>query len=153
MKEMWERPRILVEEFAPNDYVAACWGVGCDHSSANDWEQTHVFGTNNEITKSWQTSWYDKEVSHSGDHCGNSGNQVIYDDDNDGTADRMVEVGTDGLGTLGCTIWTDENYNEKRDIWTVSIGDTIYWTTQSGDKVWHHIGKVFATVFGHPNRS
>lgn len=154
MKEKWETPRIAVEEFAANEYVAACWGVGCKVDQANEWEKSHVFGSTDKITDDrWQTSWYDKEVYHRGDHCGNSGNQVIYDDNNDGIADRMVEVGTDGLNTLGCTIWTDNTYSETRDISTVNIGDIIYWTTSSGNKKWHHIGKVFATVLGHPNRS
>ena len=164
MKEMWETPRISVEEFAPNDYVAACWGVGCDATASNDWEKTH----DSPYAKSydWQGNpteyytWNEYNTlgsalsdSHSSDHCGNSSNQVIYDDNNDGTADRMVEVGTDGLGTLGCTIWTDINFNVEMSIKDVSIGNTIYWTTQSGNRIWHHIGKVFATVFGHPNRS
>ena len=154
MKAMWETPRIAVEAFAANEYVAACWGVGCKTDQANVWEQTHIFGTNDEIKNDKeQTSWYEKEVSHRDDHCGNSGNQVIYDDDNDGTADRMVEVGTDGLGKLTCTIWTDNTFSEQRDIGTVHIGETIFWTTSAGNKIWHHIGEVFATVLGHPNRS
>ena len=30
MKEMWETPRIAVEGFAPNDYVAVCFKLGCE---------------------------------------------------------------------------------------------------------------------------
>ena len=153
MKAMWETPRVAVEAFAANEYVAACWGVGCITNQANEWEKNHVFDSNKEIKYDWQTSWYDKEVSHSDDPCGNSGNQVIYDDNNDGVADRMVEIGTDGLGNLGCTIWTDSTYSQTREISTVKANDIIYWTTSAGDKIWHHIGKVFETVFGHPNRS
>ena len=92
-------------------------------------------------------------LDHSSDHCGLSGNQVIYDDNNDGTADRMVEVGTDGLGTLNCTIYTDSSYSAPMDISSVSTGQTIYWTTSAGNKTWHHVGTVFNTVPGHPNRS
>lgn len=33
MKAMWEIPRIAVEAFAPNDYVAVCWKVGCGAGS------------------------------------------------------------------------------------------------------------------------
>ena len=29
MKKMWSEPRIAVQEFVPNEYVAACWEVGC----------------------------------------------------------------------------------------------------------------------------
>ena len=145
MKEKWVTPKILVEEFAANEYVAACWGVGCNWEAANEWEKTHYY-------KKGQT-WYDIECSHAQDHCGNSGNQVIYDDNNDGTADRMVEIGTDGLGTLSCKLWTDDTYTEQKNIADVKIGNTIYWTTSAGEKIWHHIGTVFETVFGHPNRS
>ena len=154
MKAMWETPRIAVEAFSANEYVAACWGVGCNTDQANEWEKNHIFGTNKEITNDrWQTSWYEKEVSHRDEHCGNSGNQVIFDYDNDGIADAMQEVGTDGLDDLDCTIWTDNTFSTERDISTVHIGDIIYWTTSAGDKIWHHIGEVFATVLGHPNRS
>ena len=33
MKEMWEAPRILVEEFAPNEYVSVCYQVGCGNTT------------------------------------------------------------------------------------------------------------------------
>ena len=26
----WETPRTVVQGFEANEYVAACWGVGCD---------------------------------------------------------------------------------------------------------------------------
>lgn len=29
MKEKWETPRIVVEKFAPNDYISACYEVTC----------------------------------------------------------------------------------------------------------------------------
>ena len=68
----------------------------------------------------------------------------------DGVADRMVEVGTDGLGTLSCTIYTDAYYTTQKSIDSVKAGDTIYWTTSAGNgwnkKTWHHVGTVFATM-------
>ena len=145
MKQTWVTPRVNIQNFEANEYVAACWGVGCDWSTANDYEQKN--GPNQ-----WET-WWQLECSHAADHCGNSGNQVIYDDNNDGTADRMVEVGTDGLGTLSCTIYADGTYKSERNISSVRANETIYWTTAAGDKVWHHVGTVYNTVPGHPNRS
>ena len=65
----------------------------------------------------------------------------------------MVEVGTDGLGTLTCTLYTDNTYKTTMDISTVKVGNTIYWTTAAGIKTWHHVGTVFQTVPNHPNRS
>lgn len=146
MKQTWVTPRVNIQNFEANEYVAACWGVGCSVDEAN------VYENKNKPTWSGKT-WYELGCSHAADHCGNSGNQVIYDDNNDGTADRMVEVGTDGLGTLSCTIYDDGTYSSARNISSVKAGDKIYWTTAAGDKVWHHVGTVYNTVPGHPNRS
>lgn len=140
MKKTWEVPVILVQQFEANEYVAACWGVGCNTTEANRIESNLGI-------------YQPGVLDHSSDHCGLSGNQVIYDDNNDGTADRMVEVGTDGLGTLNCTIYTDSSYSTPMDVSSVSAGQTIYWTTSAGNKTWHHVGTVFNTVPGHPNRS
>lgn len=38
MERKWETPRVLVQEFELNEYVAVCWGVACDVSWANDYE-------------------------------------------------------------------------------------------------------------------
>ena len=98
MKKTWAFPLVCVQQFEANEYVAACWGVGCSVDEANRIERNLGI-------------YQPGVLDHSSDHCGLSGNQVIYDDNNDGTADRMVEVGTDGLGTLNCTIYTDSSYS------------------------------------------
>lgn len=140
MKKTWAFPLVCVQQFEANEYVAACWGVGCNTAEANRIERNLGI-------------YQPGVLDHSSDHCGLSGNQVIYDDNNDGTADRMVEVGTDGLGTLNCTIYTDSSYSAPMDVSSVQTGQTIYWTTSAGNKTWHHVGTVFNTVPGHPNRS
>lgn len=140
MKKEYVRPMMMGEKFLPNEYVAACWGVGCSVDVANDIER--------------RLGLYNPgHLDHGADHCGQSGNQVIYDDNNDGTPDRMTEIGTDGLGTLNCTIYTDDTYSTTKTVGSVKSGDTIYWTTSAGDRTWHHVGTVFNTVPGHPNRS
>ncbi len=134
-------PRMTGETFAANEYIAACWGVQCDVDWANIYEMNHGGD-------------YWNGVTHDAAHCGNSSNQVIFDDDGDNIGDRMIETGTNGLGNLTCTIYLDPNYEQKRDIKTVNIGDTIYWTTTASDgRTWNHMGTVFATAEGHPNRS
>ena len=140
MKKTWAFPLVCVQQFEANEYVAACWGVGCNTAEANRIEKNLGI-------------YQPGVLDHSSDHCGLSGNQVIYDDNNDGTADRMVEVGTDGLGTLNCTVYTDSSYSAPMDVSSVQTGQTIYWTTSAGNKTWHHVGTVFNTVPGHPNRS
>ena len=141
MKKKWETPRTVVQGFEPNEYVAACWGVQCDVNWANCYEKTHG-----------KDHW--NGVTHATDHCGNSSNQVIFDDNGDGVGDRMIETGTDGLGDLTCNIFWDENFRDPRAVSSVNIGDTIYWTTTASDgRTWNHKGTVFATATGHPNRS
>ena len=137
----WVRPRTEVQVFEANEYVAACWGVACDVEWSNKYEMTHG-----------RDYW--NGVTHDSAHCGNSSNQVIFDYDDDGIADQMIETGTYGLGDLGCTIYWNEKYSNVRNVSTVSVGDTIYWTTTASDgRTWNHKGTVFATAEGHPNRS
>lgn len=138
MGKEWEKPRIAIQEFVPNEYVAVCWGVGCSVDLANSYENKHHF----------------YNVSHAWDHCGQNTNQVIKDYNNDNVADAMIETGTDGLGDLKCTIYTDGQYSKRKNISEVQPGDYIFWTTRADDgRVWHHQGKVSSTVPGHPNRS
>lgn len=138
MKTKWITPRTEIETFIPNEYIAACWGVACNVDAANYYEQTHY-------ANRWET-WWDRGCSHDKDHCGQANNQIVYDDNNDGRADRMIETGTDGLGDLVCNI-TNTN------IGNVTIGSYIHWTTTSGNRTWHHEGQVINSVPGHPNAS
>lgn len=141
MKMRWEEPKIEVQQFMPNEYVAVCWGVACSVGDANAYEAT--------IHNSAQ--------DHRSEYCGTTGHQWLTDRNNDGTPESMSEIGTDGLGTLACTIYEDGSYRNQRDISTVDVGDYIYWTTSAGygpnRRVWHHQGMVTATTPGHPNRS
>lgn len=132
-------PRMTGETFAANEYIAACWGVQCDVDWANKYE--------------WRQGDFDNGVTHDVAHCGNSSNQVIKVDENNNPI-KMIETGTDGLGDLTCTIFTNEGYDTVRDVSTVKVGNIIFWTTTASDgRTWNHKGTVFATAEGHPNRS
>lgn len=137
MKRRWETPKTIVDEFEANEYVAACWGVACYIDEANEYER----------------SIHNSVQDHRSEYCGTTGHQWLTDSNNDGTLESMSEIGTDGLGTLSCTIYTDDTYREVRNIREVDVDDYIYWTTSSGSRTWHHQGKVTATTPGHPNRS
>lgn len=141
MKKIWEEPKVLVQEFTPNEYVAVCWGVACEVSDANEYE----------------ASIGNAAQDHRGEYCGTTGHQWLTDWDGDGTPERMSEIATDGLGTLSCTIYTDGTYRQQGNISEVEVGDYIYWTTNAGSgwdrRTWHHQGWVTATTPGHPNRS
>lgn len=130
-------PRMTGETFAANEYIAACWGVECNVDAANQYE--------------W---WLDNSAQdHREEYCGTIGHQWLVDADNNNVPESMEEISTDGLGRLDCTIYTNSSYNTVRDIATVKVGNYIYWTTSSGNRTWHHQGKVVATTPGHPNRS
>lgn len=144
-KKVYQKPLLMSEDFVPQEYVAACWGVGCNVETANDYEKNHYY--------SGKTTWWDLGCSHASGHCGSSANQVIRDLNNDNIGDEMVEVGTDGLGTLTCTIYSDATYTKEILVSSVKPGSTIYWTTASWPKVWHHVGTVFASVPSRPNMS
>lgn len=141
MKRKWEEPRILVQKFIPNEYVAVCWGVACSTGDANEYE----------------ASIHNSKQDHRADYCGTIGHQWLTDGNNDGIPESMSEIGTDGLGTLACTIYTDGTYRWQGDISTVKVNDYIYWTTSAGSgkdrRTWHHQGRVTETTPGHPNRS
>lgn len=138
MKEKWNSPKTVIEEFVPNEYVAVCWGVACDVYEANDYEKKNGPGSK---------TWYDMGCTHDINHCGKMENQVLKDYNNDGKPDEMIEIGTDGLGNLPCNISGGSLENIK-------VGDYIYWTTSAADgRIWHHQGTVVGTKFGRPNAS
>lgn len=128
-----------------NEYVAACWGVACSVEAANAVERKWMLNGSE--------SNYENGQTHSSDHCGTLTNQWVIDDDNDGTVDRMIETGTNGLGNLTCTLYTDATYGYETDFSGVTSDSYIYWTTSSGNRTWHHQGKVMGTDASHPNRS
>lgn len=149
MKMTWTEPRIEVQKFIPNEYVAVCWGVACSVDAANNVERGWMLNR-------WESN-YENGQTHSGDHCGILTNQWVIDDDNDGTVDRMIETGTDGLGDLTCTLYTNDTYRTATSFDGVGIGSYIYWTTSAGTgwdrRTWHHQGTVIGTDPSHPNRS
>lgn len=145
LKKNWEMPVTVVQKFEPNEYVAVCWGVSCSVDEANDVEKKWMLN-------SWESN-YENGQTHSGDHCGTLTNQWVIDYNDDGTVDRMIETGTDGLGNLVCTLYTDATYKTQASFNGVGIGSYIYWTTSADNRTWHHQGKVIGTDSSHPNRS
>lgn len=135
MKKKWVAPRVEVQKFEANEYVAACWGVVCDKGVRDEWV--------------WENGL---KLHHSKDVCGSFANQVIYDDDNDGEADRMVEL---HYGENGATLYEDGTYSKVLDIKQVRPGQILYWITKGplGVIDYHHQGIVQEKFPGHPNRS
>lgn len=72
--KIWNTPKAEVEQFSANEYVAACWYVGCNTSEANAIEKT----LRNDPTG-----------GHRAQYCGNPTHQAIND-----VGTKMVETGT-----------------------------------------------------------
>lgn len=139
MKKKWVAPRAEVQKFEANEYVAACWAVGCDTGAANQWEQDNH-------------EWWQIKPYHDPNDCGVSSHQVLRDTNDDGVIDEMIETKRNGLK---CSLYLDAGYSQP-----ISPSDvhpdttpTIYWTTYLWPHTYHHQGKVLGTDPGHPNRS
>lgn len=143
MKKMWSEPSIQVQQFTPNEYVAVCWGVGCDTGAANSYEADH-----------WEFG--DPIAIHNPNQCGNPNNQYLIDLDGDNQADAMRENSSQGI--LECTFYSDATYQTPIDISDVTLGSgqRIYWTTTIGDWIkttYHHQGNIIGYDEAHKNRS
>lgn len=154
MKKRWVEPRVQVEEFMPNEYVAVCWGVQCSIDPANAYEETvPAYCDGQGKHRPHQSNNYHVGQTHRTEYCGTLGHQWLVDSDGNNVPENMYEISTDGLGNLACTLYTDGSYSNVLDISAVRAGDYIYWTTSSGNRTWHHQGRVTGTTPGHPNRS
>lgn len=150
MSKTWETPRVLVEEFEENEYVAACYNVVCDVDAANDVEKKWMISTG--LWWPREISNYDAGQTHSSTACGSLGNYYIQDNNNDGKFDGMIENSSD-LGRLTCTIYTDASYKSQANWSGITSGQTVYWTTSYENRTWHHQGMVGTQDASHPNRS
>ena len=82
--------------------------------------------------------------AHNLDHriayCGQADHYQIFLDEN-GVPYKMLELKTQGLGDLECTP-TLSDYTTPRDFASITPGETLYWTTTDGNRVWLHTGAV-----------
>lgn len=144
MERKWETPRVLVQEFEANEYVAACYNIRCNVIDAN------------EVERHWMLwpgeSNYANGQTHAADRCGSYGSYYVIDDNDDGSFDRMIEISPD-LGELSCTLYTDSSYQQQGSWDSITSNSYIYWTTSSGNRTWHHQGAVAYKDTTHPNRS
>ena len=128
MERKWETPRVLVQEFESNEYIAACYNIRCNVTAANEVER-------NWMLNRWESN-YANGQTHAADRCGSYGSYYVIDDNDDGSFDRMIEISPD-LGRLSCTLM-DRTYSTTQSWNTISEGDYIYWTTTADGRIWHH---------------
>ena len=113
MKKTWEEPRILVQKFMPNEYVAACGDSGTVYkfecNAGDDWGDYSVYLNG------------DDGVAHTGDDifwCGGRG----------------AVRGNRTYTRCGKTHSAEDNndffpgYIQRRDIWGTENEDVIVWT-------------------------
>ena len=141
MKKVYVRPVVAVEDFRANEYISACWGVGCDTNTANNIESE--LGNR-------------PAGGHQPQYCGQASHQFIVTGGNN-TPQYMQEEESPFGGVLYCTLYTDDTYTVSLDITTVEPGDTIYWTTtgtmMGQTSTYHHVGTVQPSKPGYPNHS
>ena len=146
MKKMWAEPKIAVQEFVPNEYVAACWQVECrvgygNYGGYGSEQRWRMWG--------YQRPYGDACDDHRGSCSIASNNQFNVDEYGNVSffAENSSEQGSLNGGYTG-TI--DVNGNN-----IIDDGDLIFWYTLSGneDRRWNHYGRVSNISAGHPNRS
>ena len=140
MKEAWETPRIVVQDFEANEYIAACWKVGC----LNDTTQLLDI-SNAPYGYRWGVAEGPKDplFSHNGPcrvprntYFKADGSSITFEFENDGTVDG------------GFDFWGDVNLNG-----VVDAGDVIYWHTSNQERTWCHWGVALPTDKANANRS
>ena len=138
MLEKWETPRVTIQEFEPNEYVAACWYIACKYGIHNN-------------TDPISHNLHQKGSDGLG--CGWADNQVIRDNP-DGTFSIREEDGY--LEDYDMEMTKNSDYTGlSLTLANVKANDTIYWITKSSDgsQKWFHYGTVVNPTPDHPNRS
>ena len=143
MRKIYERPNVIIEEFMPNECVAACWKVACIVGNGN------YGGYDKDKWGFWDGVAPIKKADD--DHTGsckdadnnffsvNSAGEVIFD------FEHSHEQNTNLFG--GCTHLIDSGDN------VVGEGDIIFWYTAQPGRRWNHYGVVEPVDAGHPNHS
>lgn len=152
MKKTYVRPQIMIENFTPNNYVAACYKISCDIGGSTG-------GNNTLDTALWNNHpekghGQNEQGIHAADGtpgtCADASANRILTDAGGLLSGTSVGEYNKAQGWLNGTIetWTDSNHNG-----IVDTGDIIYWSTTSSTKRWNHRGVIQGTVAGHPNHS
>lgn len=145
------RPMMTGETFAPNEYVAVCWTVGCRNNT--------TYGNHNSNAPFGDYHWsgvegpYDEVFSHTGDCSVSSNNYFQGNADGSGLSFVMETSSDQGNLTGGFDYWVDVNRNGIVDGNGSDGSDVIYWYTDNGSRRWNHWGYVQSAEDSHPNRS
>ena len=150
VRKEWVTPKAVVEEFEANEYVAACWSVGCRNDTTfSDHRSNTPYGNHWSGTE----GPYDRVFSHEGD-CRDAGNNY-FRGNSDGSGLQFVMETSSDQGNLagGFDYWVDVNRNGIVDGNGRWGSDVFYWYTDNGSRRWNHWGYVQSVASSHANRS
>ena len=135
-KMMWTKPMAVAEQFMPNEYIAACWRLGCE-----------VRG----FEGGFLSSPY-----HDPNDCGNQTHQYIVQVPGTENVYKLTEY-KDGRH-LSTVIYPNDNYTNGQGTNTITldgsvVGKKVYWTTLYNFITYHHEGTIGYQDPDHPLRS
>lgn len=146
MKKKWEEPKIQVQEFVANEYVAACYYLACERGNSPD----NVPDLSNWNNIAEKEAGDGVPITHAKTGiqgtCGDaSANRVLT---TEGSIYPKVQEknGVQGWISGGFDKWEDVVKDGK-----IGEGDIIYWHTESnnGDRRWNHWGHVGRSDANH----
>lgn len=143
MKKKWEEPRILVQQFAPNEYVSACvtGTIQCMYPGNGRTNGQEVYDDYN----GKQDGWFLDGENHLHGLCGNDA-AISFNGD---TASGYEFSG--GVAQMNRPIYDISGYSQAVGTYTVT------WTSMETDSgtEYHHKGRLVITNIDsdHPNHS
>ena len=129
----WLTPTSIEDKFIPNEAASTCYALAYKYDDANKYESKHFHNYN---------------VIHGENGCGSPKNQKLTVIN--GYLTKLVELSNgqqDHIPDTVCTLYTNKKYNRPvQGGLSVKEGTQVSWTTSSGNKTWHHQGKIIKAV-------
>lgn len=142
-KRKYKSPQAIVEIFRPEESVSSCYEIACEYGAVGGENGIHAPEA---FTIEGTMIPGDKRVDDihgkksGGTGCGWAKNQIV-EIGPDGKVDSLKEINVLNFKTMDCNI-------------VKQVGDTVYWTTQSGNsRLWSHKGRIGHKSSSHPNMS
>lgn len=125
-------------KFIPNEAVSTCYAVACDWSEANNYEDKLGVKGGSESVWDYGSNKLIGCVKHSESGCGTYSSQTLTV--KNGILTNIKE------GTLNGHLYENSNYIKEVKGLSINDGTKIYWTTTSGNRTWHHQGRIIEIV-------
>lgn len=134
----WLTPTAVEDKFISNEAVSTCYAVACDYNDANTYEDMRGIKGPYGTAYDWVSHKWVGRVEHKKGGCGTYSNQTLTV--KNGILTNIKE------GTFNGHLYQDSNYTTEVEGLSINDGTKIYWTTTSGDRTWHHQGKIIEVV-------